>query len=53
MALIWYLVYFSEMIDRWSFAHIFLLVAVGVVQTIVLRRLFESKPTSTKLNARA
>jgi len=43
------------MIDRWSLGHIFLLVAVGVVQLVVLRRLFESKPTSTshKFAARA
>ena len=46
---------FAGMIDRWSLGHIFLLVAVGVVQLVVLRRLFESKPTSTshKFAARA
>jgi len=43
----------QAMIDRWSLGHLFLLVAVGVVQLVVLRRLFESKPTSHKLSARA
>jgi len=41
------------MIDRWSLGHIFLLVAVGITQLVILRRLFESKPTSHKLTARA
>ena len=41
------------MIDRWSFGHLFTVVAVGVVQVIMLRRLFNVKPTSHKLSARA
>ena len=41
------------MIDRWSFGHLFTVVAVGCVQVIMLRRLFNVKPTSHKLSARA
>jgi len=41
------------MIDRWSFGHLFTVVAVGCIQVIMLRRLFNVKPSSHKLSARA
>ena len=44
---------FSGMIDKWSLGHVFLLFAVGCTQLIVLRKLFDAKPTSHKLTARA
>lgn len=43
----------AAMIDKWSLGHMFLLVAVGVTQLLVLKKLFDAKPTSHKLSARA
>merc|ERR1712179_625006 len=40
------------MIDRWSVAHFCLVVVVGLTQLFVLKRFFESTPTSTKLKTR-
>merc|ERR1712062_4330 len=40
------------MIDSWSLAHSCLVVVVGLTQLFVLKRFFESAPTSTKLKTR-
>ena len=33
---------FTGMIDRWSLIHIVLLISVGVVQVLIMRRLFNA-----------
>ena len=43
----------TGMIDRWSLGHMFVLFVVGITQLVVLRKLFDAKPTSHKLTARA
>ena len=42
----------TSMIDKWSMAYTILVGVVGVVQVMVLRRLFNSKPGTTHLNVR-
>merc|ERR1711915_25096 len=41
-----------KMIDTWSMAYSCLIVLVGIIQLFVLKRLFNEKPTTSKLNAR-
>ena len=42
----------TSMIDKWSMAYSMLVCMVGVVQVMVLRRLFTAKPGTTHLNMR-
>ncbi len=41
------------MVDRWSVIHVFVVVAIGIVQVIVLRRFFSAKTGHQRLNVRA
>ncbi len=45
--------FFSDMVDRWSVIHVFVVVAIGIVQVIVLRRFFSAKTGHQRLNVRA
>ena len=42
----------TSMIDNWSMVYSMLVCVVGVVQVMVLRRLFNAKPGTTHLNVR-
>ena len=41
-----------SMIDTWSMAYSCLVVVVGCIQVVVLKRFFEVTPTTTKMNMR-
>ncbi len=41
------------MVDRWSVIHVFIVVGVGIVQVIVLRRFFSVKTGPHRIHVRA